>query len=193
MITPHDIVTDGVAGCSLPVSQAFALQRHRLSSDVAAELRRWGPHALVVVGTEGPLSVTLLEAGGQVVKRRFGHNRGVWPMRLASSAAWKDTVTATYDKSPFAWTGALIRVWCASDAHAGRLAVGVADLMGRLSEEAAGAELRSGWTDLGPDLQPALLEMEIHALAGRLGFEAWDDDGLLRELERRVRGRMLVR
>ena len=177
----------------LPAGESEGAQkRTRLDPAVAAELRRWGPHALVVVGTEGPLSVTVLEAGGEVVKQRFGHNRGVWPMRLASSAAWKDTVTATYDKSAFVWTGALIRVWCASDAHESRLAVAVGELLGRLSEEVAGAELHGDWTDLGPDLQPAMLEMEIHALASRMGFEVWDDDGLLRELEQRAKRRMQV-
>ncbi len=163
--------------------------RTRFAPHLLTELRIWGPQALVVVGTEGPLSVMLLEAGGTVIKQRFGHNRGVWPLRLARSAAWKDTVTHTYDRSPFVPTGTLFRVWCESDAHEARLAVAVGELLGRMSEEARGAELINGFTDVGPDLDPAMLEMEVHALATRMGFRTWDDGALRAELERLARAR----
>lgn len=146
------------------------------------------PHALCVVATDGPLSMTLYDALGGV-KKRLGHNRGFWPVKLASSGAWKDTVSSTYDKFPSVFLGTQFRVWCESDQHEIRLAHKVSEMLGVLAEQALGVDLDKDFRDVGPEFSLPMFEMEIHALAERLGLRVWDDDGLVRELERRVRKR----
>lgn len=158
--------------------------RARWSHQKKAAFRTLGPHALCVVATDGPVSVTVFD--GERATRRFGHNRGCWPVRIATSGSWDDTVTATYNRSPFVWTGVQIRLWTPSDAHAKSLALGVGDLLQTMAEETMGAQLINGYVDLGPDLDFAMLEMQIAALAERLRIAIWDDDGLSRHLDQVV-------
>lgn len=140
------------------------------------------PAALVLVATDGPVSVTLWGAGGVVAQ--LGHNRGVWPAKVARTAAWKDTVTAAYDKNPFFFLGAQFRVWTPSVAHRDRLAASVLDLIAARSEADGGlATLRAEFADLGPELDLALFELEVHDIAKRLGIASWNDDGLSRWLD----------
>lgn len=147
-----------------PMRQAFA---------------RLKPHALHVVATEAPVAVTLFDPDGVIV-RRIGGNRGCWPMRLATSGAWGDTVTTTYDKSPFVWMGTVIRVWLADRARVKALAAHVTGVLAGMAEAAQGAgEMRHGFRDVGPDVDLDLLEGEIHAAAARLFLApSWDDDAL---------------
>lgn len=163
-----------------------AAVRARWPADVRAEFKRMSPHALCVVATDGPLSMTLYDALGGV-RRRLGHNRGFWPVRLATTGQWKDAVTTTYNRFPCVFLGTQIRVWCRTDAHEMRLAHAVAEAIGVLAEHALGVDLDKGFSDVGPEFSLKMFEMEVHALAERLGLETWDDDGLKRELEWRAR------
>lgn len=168
-----------------PPEDHQAAVRAKWSPQKRVKFRQLGMCALHVVGTAGPVSMTLYDALGNVT-RRIGHNRGVWPVRLARSSSWKDTVTTTYNRSPFVWTGTQIRVWCRNDAEEKRLALAVADKLGAMAEEAMGAELLGDFVDVGPEIDFALLEMDIHAIAERLGLTVLDDDGLSRLLDRLV-------
>ena len=159
--------------------------RERWSQHKRLAFKAMAPHALCVVATEGPVSaVTYNAAGG--VGRRFGHNRGCWPMRLAASRAWEDTVTNTYNKNPFVRTGVQIRVWTKSEAHVKRLILPISDLLGAMAEEALGSDLINGFVDVGPDLQMELLELEIHDVAKRARIVVWDDEGLSAYLDKCV-------
>lgn len=142
------------------------------------------PAALCLVATDGPVSVTLWGRGGEVVSR-IGHNRGVWPAKIARSGSWRDTVTATHDKSPFHFTGTQFRVWLLTEAERDRLADSVVELIARRAESdgALGAMLH-GYQDLGPDLDLSLFELEVIDIARRLELGAWDDAGLLQLLDR---------
>lgn len=192
--TTHALSPEGEARAEPRTSGAHApeiKQRERWAPDVKRAFDRMAPHALVVVGTPGPVSATIFNAAGEEVQR-LGGNRGVWPMRLALSSAWKDTVTMTYNRSPFCAIGTLIRCWCETDAHARQLAGKVLALLESYREHAWGETLQNGWIDVGPEIQVPMLEMEIHAQAQALGFSAWDDAGLVEELERRARSRAKV-
>lgn len=143
------------------------------------------PAALVLVATDGPVSVTLWGPQGAV--RRFGHNRGVWPAKIVRSASWKDNVTPTHDKSPFFWMGGKFRFWCLTGVARDRLAAAVVDLIASRVERDGGLdELLHGYRDLGPDLDLAMFELEVWDIARRVGVQAWDDAGLSAFLDRVV-------
>jgi hypothetical protein len=144
--------------------------------------REMGPAALCIVATDGPVSVVTYDERGNVAAR-FGHNRGCWPALLARTASWADTITKNYNKSPFFWIGVQIRVWASSVEKRDRLAEAVTDLLAHMSEEAMGATLLNGYRDIGPEIDLALLEMEIQGIAERLKIGAWDDAGLSAKLD----------
>ena len=85
--------------------------------------------------------------------------------------------------SPFFFMGVQIRVWVASTKAEQHLALAVGDLLQQMATDAAGATLENGYTDIGPDTQLEMLEMQLHAIAERAGFRSWDDDGLSRHLD----------
>lgn len=161
--------------------------RERWSPEKKLAFRSLKPAALCIVATEGPVSVTTYApGGGGAVKARFGHNRGCWPMRTATTASWDDRITESYDKNPFVWTGVQIRVWATSEAKRDKLVEPVTEVLAIMAEEALGAQLRKGWRDVGPEIDMAMLEMQIHAVADRLGFAVRDDDGLSAYLDQVV-------
>jgi len=151
--------------------------RVRWSTAKKHAFREMRPAALCIVATDGPVSVVTYDRGMNVAKR-YGHNRGCWPMRIATTAAWEDNITGAYDRNPFVRTGVQIRTWCSDARRRDRLVTSVTDLLGEMSENAMGAELENGFTDAGPDVDLELFEVEIHAIAERLGFGVWDDAGL---------------
>lgn len=147
--------------------------------------RRLECHAVCLVATDGPVSVTLWEPGAHGrAYRRFGHNRGCWPARVSVSRSVDDTVSPNWDKSPFWWTGVQIRLWTAGRPAALRLAEAVTGLLGEMSEAAAGADMMHGWHDMGPEVDLGLLAAELATIAERLGVAAWDDDELPVMLDR---------
>ena len=157
--------------------------RERWTAETKLAFKVLDPAALALVATDGPVSVTLWGPGG--VAKRFGHNRGVWPAKVAKTTAWKDTVSTTYDKNPFFWMGSQFRVWLPTVADRDRLAASVVDLIAARAEADGGLDaLDHGFQDLGADLDLALFEMEVMAVADRLGLTAWDDDGLTAFLSR---------
>ena len=156
----------------------------KLTPEQLAVFKRLRPCALCLVGTDGPVSVTLWDpASGNVVKR-LGHNRGVWPMRVAKTTSPADTVTNTYNKSPFVYVGTQVRLWLDSEDHFKRLAPSVGELLAYLSEQAMGAGLFNNFVDLGADLQLEVLEGKIAEKARRYGWACRTDDELVAWLER---------
>lgn len=164
-----------------------------------AEAReRWGqdkrdcfhhlkPAALILVATDGPVSVTLWSPGGHEAKRRLGHNRGVWPAKFVRSSALRDTATPTYDKGPLFFCGAQFRLWFLSEAHRDSVVESALDLIALRAEADGGLEaLDHGFQDLGPDLDLAFFEMEMTALGRRVAGHCFDDDGLSRFLDQVV-------
>ena len=140
------------------------------------------PGALCFVATDGPVSVTLMDAGG-VPTRRIGHNRGVWPAKVVRSGTWRDNATATYDKSPFAqlYCGTQWRLWCDTIEQRDRLAERFVDFLAELQNMngSVGPEvLRPGFHDMGEGQDLAMLEMDAKAAADALGISVRDDAGL---------------
>lgn len=142
------------------------------------------PAALCLVATDGPVSVTLWGPGGEAV-RRIGHNRGVWPARVARTTQWRDVTTATYDKNPLMFCGTQFRLWSPTAAARDRLAEATVDFIAQRAEADGGLEqLDHEFQDLGPDLDLNLFELEICDIARRIGVPVWDDTALDRLLDR---------
>ncbi len=164
------------------------LAKPKPADDHRVAVERWGaakkyafqkmaPAALCIVATDGPVSVVTYDAAGQITGR-FGHNRGCWPVRLATTSIWADRISEAYDRNPFVHTGVQIRTWASNARKRDRLAESITGLLAQMSEDAMGARLINGFVDVGPDLQLELFEIEIHAIAERLGIGVWDDAGL---------------
>jgi hypothetical protein len=160
--------------------------RARWSPEKKLAFRSLDPAALCLVATDGPVSVTIFDRAGGVVTR-LGHNQGVWPAKIARTGAWKDTVTATYDRNPFFWIGTQCRWWCATSEQRDKLATHVLELLSARAAEGCAEPLLNGFVDLGADVDLSILEMEVAAMAERLRFQLWDDEGLSMFLDRIVR------
>lgn len=141
--------------------------------------RQIGMAALVLVASDGPVSVTLWGPSGE--KTMIGHNRAVWPAKWAKTKALTDTVTQNHDKDPFVRIGSQFEIWCLSEEHRDRLADAALDFLRERADRDGGMhKLRKDYADLGPDLDFSFLEMEIHVLAERLQIKAYDRDGMSR-------------
>lgn len=169
--------------------------KHHEAVRMEALARRWpldkrmrfrdlAPAALALVASDGPVSVTLFAPDGRV-SRRIGHNRAVWPARFVATSNWSDTVTPQWDRNPLVPMRMQFRIWCADPDARDRLAEAAVEMLAARAESDGGCEaLRRDYVDLGPDLDLAMLEMELHALAERLLIApVWDDEGLSRFLE----------
>ena len=160
--------------------------RARWTAEKRTAFKILAPASLSLVASDGPVSVTLW-SGGEV-KHRFGHNRGVWPAKLAKGAGWRDSATQIYDKNPFVFIGTQFRLWLRTEADRDSVAASILDLIARRAEADGGLDvLLNGFQDLGPDLDLALFEFEAHGIAQRLASQCWDDDGLSDFLDRVVR------
>jgi hypothetical protein len=154
--------------------------------------KEMSPAALVLVATDGPVSVTLWGPSGQ--KTMIGHNRAVWPAKWSKTSAWPDTVGANHDKSPLIPVATKFRVWCLTEQARDRLADEALQFMAARSERDGGVSpMRKDFADLGADLDLAIFEMEIHAIAERLQIMAFDDANLSRFLDKVVRRALEIR
>lgn len=191
---------DGTPGDLVPQRSAaveHAARHNRWSDERRHAFDMLSPAALCLVASDGPVSLTLWGRTGEVT--RLGHNRGVWPAKIAKTSQVKDTVTASYNKGLF-FIGTQFRIWCLTDEDRDTLASSVLGLISARAEADGGLdELINGYKDLGPDLDLDFFEMECHGLADRLGLPHWDDAGLECFLDRvaarvavsRVRGKGL--
>lgn len=141
------------------------------------------PVSVSLVATDGPVSLTLSEPGGEV-RERIGHNRAVWPARIVKGSAARDAATTTWNKFPLVFFGTQARLWCLHTIDRDRLANHLVDLLALKAERAASeggqGALPHGCADIGPDIDLSFLEMEMHGLAQSLGVWTWDDYGLIR-------------
>ncbi|SDP39879.1 hypothetical protein SAMN04488061_2853 [Filomicrobium insigne] len=160
-----------------------ALGRLELTSRQRAIFDEMRPVALCVVASAGPVSAQLQDPLSGRITRRFGGNRGCWPLRLARTTSPSDTVTSNWNKDPFSEFGVVVRLWLRTGEHYKRLAVQVQGLVEHLSDEAMGEPLLNGWLDMGPDLHLPTLEGEILSRAERLRFSARTDRELVAWLE----------
>jgi hypothetical protein len=143
------------------------------------------PAALVIVATEQPVAATLFAKGGHE-ERRIGSNAGVWPVKLAKTGAWRDTVTATYDKGPLFTVGAMARWWFLTSAHRDLVFDAAQRMIAERAERDGSAPLLHGFQDVGPDIDWAVFELEIGSIAERVGGAAarpLDDGQLLATLD----------
>jgi hypothetical protein len=168
--------------------EAHTETRQRWSEEKRIAFRVLDPAALCLVATDGPVSVTLFGRDGAVASR-IGHNRGVWPAKLAKTASWKDTVSSTFDKNPFFFLGTQCRWWCRGGPDRDRLSAAVVDLLADYADERGGLTepLRHGFHDLGADLDLAMFELAVSDMAERINVRIWDDAALSTLLDRTVR------
>lgn len=136
------------------------------------------PAALSIVATDGPVSVVVWGRNGEPEKR-FGHNRGIWPARVAKTRTWRDGATSTWDRNPFFFVGTQLRFWLWDAEHRDRLAEAVTARMGEIDEaerESGAATLGHEFKNLGADLDLAFFELEIRDMAARMSLAVWNDD-----------------
>lgn len=145
-----------------------------------------GPVSISLVATDGPISITLWDPGGGI-RSRIGHNRAIWPARIVNGSAMRDAATTTWNKFPLVPVRTQARLWTLREADRDRLAASIVDLIAARAEaaerEGGQGALLHGFQDLGPDLDLAFFEMELHDVANRLRVLVWDDDGLLRWID----------
>ena len=141
------------------------------------------PAALCVVASDGPLSVTLHDwRGGPPT--RYGDNRPIWPVRLARTGSWRDTVTITYDKFPLARVATQFRVWCLTEEDRDALADHVQRMLDRHTDEhGSTVVLEHGFVDAGSDWMLPQFEHDVHARAAEEGITTWDDDSMSRFID----------
>lgn len=139
-----------------------------------------GPVSISLVATDGPYTYTEFDPRGGSVRRRIGHNRAVWPMRLVKGAVARDAATTTWNRHPSSRVATQVRMWCLREADRDRLMARHVDLLDVLAERDGGLEqFDHDFVDVGPEADLAFLEMEMHGAARDLGIAAWDDAGLL--------------
>lgn len=140
---------------------------------------------LMFVASDGPVSVTTYEARGGQVRRRFGHNRGIWPAKIAKGSVRKDTATATYDKNPFFFIGTQFRLWVRCVQERDKLVDRAVDIMAQWNGEHGGLdELDHGFTDMGDALDLLEFEKKITDCARQIGVVVWDDFGFSNFIDR---------
>lgn len=180
MSTPYEVTIDADNGAAIVAPPGSApARRESLAPNEKRVFDVLRPAALALVASDGPVSVTVWNRGAVV--RRIGHERGVWPARLARTESWRDTVTPTWDRDPFVALGVRVRLWCPTAPARDRFAEAAAGLLSSYGEAAVGVggagALRDGYQDLGADLDLGLFELELVDIAGRLGIVALDDAG----------------
>lgn len=142
--------------------------RDRWPADLKRAFDHFAPAAVYVAGPR------------EIIPRYMGDNMGGRPIRIGRTGSFKDTISSSLNSaSPYWWQGVLFRVWLRHEVDA----VILADhLPGLVAER--GGKARPGWLDLGVEADIDILELEAHDLARRLKMQAWDDDGLIDELNR---------
>lgn len=152
----------------------------KLSRDERAAFKELKPFGLSFVANEGPYSMTTYDPRGQV-KRLIGHNRGLWPARLSENKDWRDTATATWDKSPIEDIGAKtrFRFWTRTKHHRDVMLTALNDKLDAIADEQGGLEkLKHGFKDLGLVKLDAL-KLEMMDVAKRKQILIWDDPQML--------------
>lgn len=134
------------------------------------------PHALYVAASDGPVAVTLFTPGEPA--KRFGHNRGCWPVKIGTTGSYRDTITSLVDKDPFMRIEVKRRVWLRGGRHANTLALHVAELLSEAAREAGLSPLRSGYIDAGPEFNVPKFEVHILEVAKRLEIPVWTEEQL---------------
>ncbi len=135
------------------------------------------PAALSIVATDGPVSVVVWGRNGEPEKR-YGHNRGIWPARVAKTKTWRDGASSTWDRNPFFYIGTQLRFWALDAGKRDALAEAVTGRMAEIDEherESGAQALGHEFKNLGADLDLGLFELEIRAMAERQGAKVWDD------------------
>lgn len=137
------------------------------------------PVALCLVATNGPVSVEEFNLDG-TTKRRFGHNRGVWPVRLVNGGTWRDTATTIWDRNPMMKISMKLRIWVHLDEERDRLREYVTDYLAKCAEADGSLEpFDHDFLDMGADLNLGSLEKTLHDIAKRNRILAWNDEGFV--------------
>lgn len=151
--------------------------KERWSPEMRHAYDMLGPHAVYWAGTDGPVSLTIHDRD-MGVKRRIGHNRGCWPVKIGTTRAWRDTVTPLLDKDPWVDFRVQGRVFLPRHDHAHKLAAQMTDVLAKAAERAGFEQLKHGYTDAGPNFKPEAFDKHVLDAARALGLLAWTEDGL---------------
>lgn len=161
-----------------------AAKRWSLEKRYALELV--APYALYIAAADGPVSITLYHPDGSV-KKRFGHNRGCWAVKIGSTGSHRDTITPLIDKVPWVPIKVRRRVWMPTASEVASTVLKVTDLLAANAEQAGFDKLLHGYVDGGPDFNEAEFERHILLLARRLRVVAWTEEGLSEFLDKVLR------
>jgi hypothetical protein len=148
------------------------------------------PVSLYIASTDHAMTVALLAKDGSVA-RRFGGNRGVWPVKLGLSWQYQDTVTkALRGADSFQDWHLRWRRWLFDEGDAPqRLLDAAMERMGDAAREHGYADLLHSRIDAGPDFWRVhrFTEAIIMPLARDLGLQVWTDAELSEFLDRAMK------
>ena len=123
-------------------------QRWSRQKSTAFELMR--PVAIYILATQHPVSAIEYNLDGSP-RKRFGHNRPCWPVRIGNTSSRKDTISANY-KGPFVQVSQQGTIWLPGTthgvSHGSRLAALAVDWLGRQEEDAGAPKLYAEFHDL---------------------------------------------
>ncbi|MFM2445583.1 MAG: hypothetical protein RI936_30 [Pseudomonadota bacterium] len=158
--------------------------RERWSAHKRLAFETLEPISIALVATDGPVSLVLREPGKAVV--RIGHNRGVWPAKIARGSTWRDAATAKYDVNPFFYVGTQVRLWVDSELAARTAITKLNERLADLDAEfgSLSHDLRNDFKALNPEIDLDLFEAEMREVIQRCtNCMVWDDDELSRHLD----------
>lgn len=158
------------------VADPLAKEKLRWTRELRYALELFAPYALYVASSEGPVSITLYHPDGSV-RRRIGHNRGVWPVKVDKSSAarpWHDKTSYNLARGPFDFRVKVRTwLWLASFEDAAELSSHAGAILAAAAEQAGFDELEDGYIDGGADFLLVNFSREILMLARR-GMAAWE-------------------
>jgi hypothetical protein len=171
--TPKPLGTSPRAGSLAETEEP----RERWSKEKSHAFTLMAPYALYVAATDGPVSVVLYHPNGEV-KKRFGHNRGVWPVRVSSTSSYKDDISRNIDKDPFTQIRVKRRIWVPTFTEVSRLVMEVGAILATAAEKAGFEPLLHDFIDAGPNFSKVDFERDILLVARALAIVAWTETAL---------------
>jgi hypothetical protein len=144
-----------------------------------------GPSALSFITTDGAVSMQLWR-GDEIIKR-IGHNRGVWPGKIIKGSGKRpkeDPAKRTHQSYAFP-ARRKFSLWFRTRAARDQIAKPAEALIKKVAERDGGLdELPDNFSDLGPEPNFEILELELLAVARDRGVFCWDDVEFIAFLDR---------
>lgn len=167
-----------------PVEDHEAERATRWSPQKREAFAKIEPIGIVLVATDGPVSVVLRVPGEP--DKRMGHNRGIWPAKIVRTTSWRDTVTQNHDKNPFFFLGTQARIWTDSEVAARDAVKLLTGKLAAMDEEHGELQhpLRHAFHAINPEIDLELFQLEmLDAVRRMTNANVWTDDDLSAHLD----------